>query len=70
MPDQPTPFAEANALLALQNGDHVEASKILADSPPDELRKLAVTANRLNALCWTLHDEKLAEERQRRAIHE
>jgi phage shock protein A len=60
-PSYPTRSSEANALLALQNGDHDEAEQHLADYLPNELAQLEDAADALSALCARLR-------RQRRTV--
>jgi hypothetical protein len=43
----PTRFSESNALLAMQQGDRIEARRILAGMLPHELRQLAAAARDL-----------------------
>lgn len=57
-PNYPTRSSEANALLALQNGDHDEARVHLADYLPNELSQLEDAADALSALCARLRRER------------
>lgn len=55
---EPTLFIEANALLALDDGDEHEARRILADMGDAELGILGNTAWKLYDLCSTLAAER------------
>lgn len=68
MRDQPTNFSEANALLALDNGqpDYALAREVLADYSLGELNNLRKQANRLSEICEILADEKREELRAER----
>lgn len=50
--NNPTPFTEANALLAVQIGDLEEAQRLVESMLPNELRELAIACENLAAICW------------------
>jgi hypothetical protein len=54
----PTGSSEANALLALQNGDLEEAEQHLADYSAGELARLEDTADAFSSLCARLRRER------------
>lgn len=47
----PTPFAESNALLAMQAGDTEGAARIVRDMLPGERARLARAAKDLAEMC-------------------
>lgn len=59
----PTPYLEANALLALQAGEHDEAWRALGEMLPGELRVLAEASRGLAWRADKVADDKLAAER-------
>lgn len=46
-----TPFLEANAILAMQEGDLAEVRRIISELLPSERRTLAAAAANLAELC-------------------
>lgn len=61
----PTSSSEANALLAVQNGDFAEAREHLAEYSVGELHALADVADDLSSLCGTLARDARAKEGER-----
>jgi hypothetical protein len=59
MPDDPTPFQESNALLALLRDDRDRAEAILRAMLPGELRTLQSAAYCLAELCLTEGQRRL-----------
>jgi hypothetical protein len=49
--DEPTVFAESNALLAVIRGDRDHAREILGGMTPNEIRSLAGATDTLSTLC-------------------
>lgn len=60
----PTNFLEANALLAMQEGEHNEVWRALGQMFPGELRVLAEAARGLAWRADKVADDKLAAERE------
>lgn len=58
MSNKPTRFMEANALLAIQSGDRLEAMEVLAEMYPHELRELGDAAYELGDMCRAYEREK------------
>lgn len=63
----PTPFVEANALIALEDGppDYDEARSYLVELSMAELSALEAQAKRLMEFCRVLHNEKRDEIEER-----